>query len=117
MLLVAPNQKAPLMDATTGDDLADVTSDLGFLKAMEATATHAHDRFYVEQASYARTIPIPTLGVKTTEFDISPERTQALFESGRSAAQDFLKTWDFAAYKEKFRSGGDGPSRRDTVTP
>ncbi len=117
MLLVAPNQKAPLIEATGPDELADVTSDLGFLKAMEATATQAHDRFYVEQASYARTIPIQTLGVKTTEFDITPDRTQALFESGRQAAADFLKTWDFQAYKDKYRSGAEQPTRRDTVTP
>jgi len=117
MLLVAPNQKAPLLETKPGDELVDVTSDLGFLMAMEATATQAHDRFYVEQASYARTIPIPTLGVKTTEFNITPERTQALFESGRSAAADFLKTWDFDAYKAKYRSGADQPTRRDTVTP
>ena len=31
----------------------------------------AQDRFYVEQANYALTIPIPTMGVNTTEFDIS----------------------------------------------
>jgi NTE family protein len=116
MLLVAPNQKAPLVATTAADELADSTSVLGFLKAMEATATQAHDRFYVEQANYARTIPIPTLGVKTTEFDISPERTQALFDSGKSAAAQFLETWDFQAYKDKFRSG-PAPTRRDTVTP
>jgi NTE family protein len=116
MLLVAPNQKAPLVATAADAELADVSSDLGFLKAMEATVTQAHDRFYVEQANYARTIPIPTLGVKTTEFDISPERTQALFDSGKQAAAQFLSTWDFQAYKDKFRSGTT-PSRRDTVTP
>jgi len=116
MLLVAPNQKAPLVATAADAELADVSSDLGFLKAMEATVTQAHDRFYVEQANYARTIPIPTLGVRTTEFDISPERTQALFDSGKQAAAQFLSTWDFQAYKDKFRSGTT-PSRRDTVTP
>ena len=47
----------------------------------------AHDRFYVEQANYARTIPIPTLDVTTTEFDITPEKTQKLFDSGKQAAE------------------------------
>lgn len=116
MLLVAPNQKAPLVATGPDAQLADVGSDIEFLKAMEATVTQAHDRFYVEQANYARTIPIPTLGVKTTEFDISPERTQALFDSGKSAAAKFLQTWDFQAYKDRFRSGTT-PGRRDTVTP
>ena len=48
----------------------------------------AHDRFYVEQANYARTIPIPTIGVHTTEFDIGQDQAQALFDvrPGRRAA-------------------------------
>jgi len=70
-----------------------------------------HDRLYVEQANYARTIAIPTLGVRTTEFDITPERAQALYESGRQAATQFLSTWDFAAYIAAFRRGRE-PSRR-----
>jgi NTE family protein len=116
MLLVAPNQKAPLVATSPGVDLDEVTSDLGFLKAIVATMQEAHDRFYVEQANYARTIPIPTLGVKTTEFEISAEQTLALFESGRQAAVDFLGTWDFAAYKDKFRSGQTA-TRRASVAP
>jgi NTE family protein len=116
MLLVAPNQKAPLVANDPSADLAEVTSDLGFLKAMGSTMQEAHDRFYVEQANYARTIPIPTLGVKTTEFDISAKDTLALFESGRQAAVDFLSTWDFAAYKDKFRSGQTA-TRRASVAP
>jgi len=47
----------------------------------------AHDRLYVEQANYARTIPIDTLGVQTTQFSIDddPELKRQLFQSGRDA--------------------------------
>jgi hypothetical protein len=38
-----------------------IGSDIDFLKAIAETMMEAHDRFYVEQAHYARTIPIPTL--------------------------------------------------------
>ena len=76
----------------------------------------AHDRFYVEQANYARTIPIPTMGVRTTEFDIPPDKAQQLFQSGQRAAEQFLATWDFEAYKQKFRSG-QTVTRRGTVKP
>jgi NTE family protein len=42
----------------------------------------AHDRIYLEKAEYARTIPIPTLGIGTTDFELSRERAEALYESG-----------------------------------
>jgi NTE family protein len=74
----------------------------------------AHDRMYVESASFARTIPIPTLGVGTTEFDITPDRALALYDSGRAAAEKFLETWDFEAYIEEYRTGKEH-SRRDSV--
>jgi NTE family protein len=77
---------------------------------MAHTMMEAHDRLYVEKANYARTIPIPTLGVGTTEFDITPERVKALYDSGRHAAGDFLDRWDFAAYIAEFR--GDRPHSR-----
>jgi NTE family protein len=115
MLLVAPGQQAPLLPTPApGTKLPAIGSDIDFLKVIVETMAEAHDRFYVEQANYARTIPIPTLGVKTTQFDISPEQSRALFESGKAAAAQFLQTWDFQAYKDKFRSGTTA-SRRDTV--
>jgi NTE family protein len=86
-------------------------SPIGYVRAIAETMMQAHDRFYVEQANYVRTIPIPTCGVSTTQFDISPEKTKELFQSGQTAAQKFLNTWDFDAYKKKFREG-PAPGRR-----
>jgi NTE family protein len=74
----------------------------------------AHDRLYVEQSSYARTIPIPTLGVGTTQFDLPPDNALALYDSGRKAAEKFLDSWDFDAYIAEFRSG-KSHSRRETL--
>ena len=65
----------------------------------------AHDRLYIEKAQFARTIPIPTLGVRTTEFDLPQNRAQELYDSGRTAAEKFLATWDFDTYRSVFRSG------------
>jgi NTE family protein len=115
MLLVAPNQQAPLLPSTAAsENVAVIDSDVDFLKAIAQTMMEAHDRFYVEQANYARTIPIPTLGVGTTQFDLSTAQARALFESGQKAAAQFLATWDFEAYIAKFRSG-TVPSRRETT--
>ena len=77
---------------------------IDYVKALAQTMMEAHDRLYVEQANYARTIPIPTLGVGTTEFDLSKERALALFDSGRWAAEKFLDNWDFEAYIAEFRT-------------
>lgn len=115
MLLVAPGQPAPLLSPPPeGAEVAPIRSDIDFLKAIGETMMQAHDRLYVEQANYARTIPIPTLGVKATQFHISARQAEALFESGRTAAAQFLDGWDFQAYIDKFRRG-EPPSRRATV--
>jgi NTE family protein len=78
---------------------------IDYLKSMAQTMMAAHDRLYVEQADFARTIPIPTIGVGTTEFDITPARRRELFDSGKKATEDFLASWDFDAYVEEFRQG------------
>jgi NTE family protein len=107
MLLVAPNQEDPLVpdlpDAAVHHD--GMLSPVGYVKAIADTMMQAHDRFYVEQANYARTIPIPTCGVTTTQFAITPAQANELFESGRGAAAKFLETWDFDKYIAKFRTG------------
>ena len=76
MLLVAPSQEDPLLPATRRRraKLHGMPSPFGYIKAIAETMMQAHDRFYVEQANYARTIPIPTLGVSTTD---SPSPTSA----------------------------------------
>ena len=115
MLLVAPDQTAPLLPSIPdGTKVPRIGSDIEFVRAIAETMMEAHDRFYVEQANYARTIPIPTQGVRTTEFDISPQRAKSLFESGTDAATKFLATWDFDEYKKTYRAG-KAPTRRETV--
>ncbi|MGZ4329538.1 MAG: patatin-like phospholipase family protein [Solirubrobacteraceae bacterium] len=118
LLLVAPNQQAPLVREPEPPPTDEgKVSILGFLLAIAHTMMEAHDRLYVEQANYARTIAIDTLGVQTTQFSIDddPELKRKLYESGRSAAAEFLKTWDFDAYIRTFRQG-DQPTRRQRVT-
>ena len=61
-----------------------------YLRSLVDTMMAAHDRLYIEEHDFARTIAIDTLGVGTTEFGLSSERAMALYESGRTAARDFL---------------------------
>lgn len=116
MLLVEPQPRVPVGARLPKPKLvgSGTGAVLDYVKALAQTMMEAHDRMYVEQASYARTIPIPTLGVGTTEFDLSEKRALALFDSGRSAAETFLDTWDFEAYVAEFRTGRQH-SRRKTL--
>lgn len=80
-----------------------------------STALEAHDRLYIESKNFARTIPIPTLGVSTLDFKLPREKTDALYKSGREAAQKFLDTWNFDQYIATFRSDVTVSRRQNIV--
>ena len=114
LLLVEPEPRKSVAHRLSGDD--DGTGMIAFFKALAQTVLEAHDRLYLEQADFARTIPIPTLGVRTTEFDLKRDRALALYDSGRTAAEQFLAGWDSEAYVARYRAGSEAPSRRESVT-
>jgi NTE family protein len=111
-MLVEPDPKVPIGHRLEGEE-HDVErgSLIDYLKSLASTMMAAHDRLYLENATFARTIPIPTLGVGTTEFDIVPDRVKALYDSGHTAASEFLDKWDFKAYIEEYRRGKETPRR------
>jgi NTE family protein len=114
LLLVEPEPRKSVAHRLSQD--GGRTGLVDFFKALAQTVLEAHDRLYLEQADFARTVPIPTLGVRTTEFDLSRERALALYDSGRTAAEQFLDDWDSEAYVARYRSGGEPPSRRESVS-
>jgi NTE family protein len=115
LMLVEPEPKKPIGHRIAAEvPEVERNSVVDFVKSLALTMMAAHDRMYLDQATYARTIPIPTLGVGTTEFEITPDRVQALYQSGHTAATEFLKTWDFQAYIQEHRRGRT-VSRRETV--
>jgi len=61
-----------------------------YARSLVETMMEAHDRFYLEESDFDRTIAIDALGVGTTEFDLPRERAMELYESGRAAAEEFL---------------------------
>jgi NTE family protein len=113
MLLVEGDPKVPVAHRVEGRQSGSI---IDYIKALASTMMEAHDRLYLEKATFVRTIPIPTLGVSTTEFDITPERVRAIYESGRKAAFDFLDRWDFDAYKAEYRAGKDHSRREELAT-
>ena len=116
LLLVEPDPKVPIGHRLTGEEHGATRGSLvDYVKSLASTMMAAHDRLYLEKATYARTIAIPTLGVGTTEFDITPERARDLYDAGHKAASEFLATWDFDAYVEEFRRGKEHSRRQDLL--
>jgi NTE family protein len=111
MLLVAPDDAHPLVSGPEPESPR-ALSVAQYIEAIGHTVLEAHDRMYVEQAQFARTIAIPTMGVGTTQFDIDATLRRSVFDSGYHATTAFLATWDFEKYKAAFRSGHEPPGRR-----
>ena len=74
-----------------------------FARALLATMANAHDQIHIDDPSTAaRTVFVDTFKVKSTDFDITPEMQEQLYESGRSAARTFLDIWNFAKWQQKY---------------
>jgi NTE family protein len=91
--LIQKDAKAPLAGDLPPPDppRRGVALVIDYLRSLVDTMMAAHDRLYIEESEFGRTIAIDTLGVGTTEFDLSAQRALALFESGRTAAEEFLE--------------------------
>jgi NTE family protein len=109
LMLVEPEPSKDLGHRLPASDESDSLPE--FAKSLVHTMLEAHDRMYLEGAAFVRTIGVKTLGVRTTEFDLSRSRADSLYESGRNAAEGFLADWDFERYKATFRRR-QAPSRR-----
>ncbi|GAC43054.1 patatin-like phospholipase family protein [Paenibacillus popilliae] len=77
---------------------------LSMLQAIFGTMMSAHDQRYIEKHDEYRTIKIPTLGIGTTDFDLTLEQNMALYASGLEAGTNFFKEWDFRKYKEIYQN-------------
>ncbi|MFX4260646.1 patatin-like phospholipase family protein [Pelotomaculum propionicicum] len=72
-------------------------------KATLTTMLEAHDRLYeLDPRSMVRTIPITSMGIKTTDFDIIEKQKEDLFISGVNAAESFFASWDFDNFKMRY---------------
>ena len=81
------------------------TAVIDYLQSLVLTALQARDWQYIERGDFARTVPIPTLGIGVMDFGIKTESLNQLYLSGRKAAREFLRDWDFDGYVAGFRSG------------
>lgn len=90
-----------------------INNPFEYILSLIGTMIDAHDKYYISQSKgdYDRTIGISTVVnldnrekvIKTTDFNITPEESMLLYRNGERAAEAFLKTWDFEAWKQKYR--------------
>jgi NTE family protein len=59
-------------------------------EAMLKTAANARDTWYMDQDKLARTVRMDSLGIQATDFQITKAQSEALFNAGVEAAQQFL---------------------------
>ncbi|MBB3109157.1 NTE family protein [Paenibacillus phyllosphaerae] len=67
-----------------------IRGPVSMFQAMFETMLQAHDERYIEKHNRERTIKIPTLGVRTTDFSLSKAESDALYESGYKAAKAYF---------------------------
>lgn len=104
LLLAEPDPREELGARLENEDpIAESSSIVDYLKDMALTMLAAHDRLYLDNATFARVAALPTCGVGTTEFSISKERIKELRDSGEAAMRDFLASWDFESYLTQVR--------------
>ncbi|MCC5438067.1 patatin-like phospholipase family protein [Clostridium botulinum] len=76
---------------------------ISYIVDVVETTIDSYDESYLRDKDKIRTISIPALGVKTTEFNISLETKEKLYKEGYEKADEFLKKWDFRRYIRSYR--------------
>lgn len=68
-----------------------------YVKALMKTILNAQDGIHLHSDDWQRTVYIDTLGVGTTDFDLSDGRKSELVESGRNGARKYFEWYDSPA--------------------
>ena len=67
-----------------------------YIWGLVETYMEAQANSHLHSDDWQRTIYIDTLGVKTTDFDLSDEKKRALVESGRKGVKEYFRWYDKA---------------------
>jgi len=98
-----------------------IAGPISELLALFWTANEAPDRYYLKNADYIRTIFIDAHAIQSTNFALTQQDKDNLFNYGLQAATIFMKgdanhpAFNYNAYMEMHRSGTPWPSRREMV--
>ncbi|TCS96408.1 patatin-like phospholipase family protein [Hazenella coriacea] len=75
-----------------------IDGPFSMFKSIFFTMLDAHDNRYIKKQDQVRTILVPTLDVKLTDFSIEDKQREQLYQSGVTAAESFFKTWNYDRY-------------------
>ncbi|MPM39293.1 hypothetical protein SDC9_85926 [bioreactor metagenome] len=67
------------------------------------TSLSTSEEIYFKDCDAVRIVNIPTLGINTTDFNISKDQMRYLYTSGYMSAKAFLENWDFNTYLKNYR--------------
>jgi len=88
---------------TEGPASRQINNPFDLFKSIVSTMLEAHDKAHeLDSKSSIRTISIPSLGVKTTDFEMSDQLKDKLYQAGVQAAVNFFEGWSFENFKLRF---------------
>lgn len=92
-----------------------IVGPLSMFHALFATMMGAHDERYIDEKNRFRTIKVPTLGVRVTDFDITPEKSLELYKAGYAAGKAYFKKWShkdyISCFNQYIRNGKGNPGQ------
>lgn len=77
-----------------------IKGPISLFTSMFLTMMDAHDNLSIRNKDQLRTIFVPTLGVKLTDFSLSKEEKGKLYQAGVQAAEKFFENWSLESYLE-----------------
>ncbi|MBS7530872.1 patatin-like phospholipase family protein [Hazenella sp. IB182353] len=75
-----------------------IRNPFSMLRSIFFTMMDAHDNRYIIGNEEIRTIQVPPLHIRLTDFDLSVEDKEKLFQSGVKAGEKFFDNWDYNIY-------------------
>lgn len=84
--------------ASQKETVREIHGPFSLFYSMFMTMMDAHDNRSIREQDQVRTIMVPTVGVKLTDFSITKKQKEQLYLSGVKAANQFFKTWSFKQY-------------------
>ena len=76
-------------------DSSNHSSTIKYILDVIQTSIYTNEDVYFKEMDTARIIRIPTLGISTTNFNLTDKELDALFQSGYRSAKLFLQDWNF----------------------
>lgn len=92
-----------LVDSAASNCSADKTDLLTYVLDILEAMLGVDQSVYLRDKDSVRTISIPTLGIQSTDFNLSQEDCFQLYLSGYESCKKFLKQWDFQKYVSRYR--------------